>query len=54
MKQILALISLLLMSSLAFAQGDRDKVVGRVQEASTVIDEIMGAPDSGIPGNVIE
>lgn len=51
----LAFVSVVLvLASAAFAQEDRGKVVGRVQEAGNVIDEIMGAPDSGIPSNVIE
>src|SRR5581483_1554254 len=35
------------------AEGDRDKEVARVQAAGTVLDEIMAAPDKGIPEEVI-
>ena len=34
--------------------GDRDKSVDRVQAAGNVLDEIMAAPDSSIPNEVIE
>src|SRR5438067_393130 len=55
MKRSLVGLALLLISaSIAFAQEDRGKVVGRVQEAGNVLDQIMAAPDSGIPSNVIE
>ncbi|HZU22535.1 MAG TPA: lipid-binding SYLF domain-containing protein [Terriglobales bacterium] len=51
----LVFVSVLLISSaMAFAQGDRSKAVGRVEEAGNVINEIMAAPDHGIPSNVIE
>ena len=32
---------------------DRDKVLSRVDDAGTVLNEIMSAPDSGIPDNVL-
>lgn len=53
-KSLAFLAVLLVSASMAYAQGDRGKVVGRVQEAGNVLDEIMAAPDSGIPSNVIE
>src|SRR5436309_6448181 len=40
-------------STLCLAEGDRDKEVERVQAAGTVIDEIMEAPDKGIPQEII-
>lgn len=36
----------------AFSQ-DRDKVLSRVDDAGTILKEIMSAPDSGIPDNVL-
>ncbi len=36
----------------AFSQ-DRDKVLSRVDDAGTILNEIMSAPDSGIPDNVL-
>jgi lipid-binding SYLF domain-containing protein len=48
------MLSLLMLLPVAvFAQGDRDKVMDRVTEAGTVLDEIMSAPDAGIPDNVM-
>jgi lipid-binding SYLF domain-containing protein len=36
-----------------FAQGDRDKTMSRISDAGTVLDEIMSAPDAGIPDDVL-
>jgi SH3 domain-containing YSC84-like protein 1 len=36
-----------------FGQSDRSKVLSRVQDAGEILHEIMSAPDSGIPDNVI-
>jgi lipid-binding SYLF domain-containing protein len=49
MKKIL--IALILLSLPAFAS-DRAKVAGRLDEAATVIEEIMAAPDKGIPEEI--
>ncbi len=44
----------LLLASLAFAQsGERAKDVERVSAAATVLDEIMAAPDKGIPEEIL-
>jgi len=55
MRQLVVLVAFAaLMAPVAFAaEGDRDKEVARVQAAATVLDEIMGAPDKGIPEEVI-
>ena len=53
-RSLIGLALLLISASIACAQEDRGKVVGRVQEAGNVLDQIMAAPDSGIPSNVIE
>ncbi len=45
-------LALVLFALPAFAS-DRDKIVGRLDEAGTVIDEIMSAPDKGIPEEII-
>jgi lipid-binding SYLF domain-containing protein len=47
-----SLLFLLIISANCFAQGDRAKTIDRVQQAGTVIDEIMAAPDSGIPEEI--
>lgn len=53
MKKLLVLVVIASFSSAAWAAGDRDKVVDRVDSAATVLDEIMAAPDKGIPEEVI-
>ena len=51
---VVLLIATAMMVPAAFgAEGDREKEVGRVQAAGAVLDEIMAAPDSGIPDEVI-
>ncbi|HWR16447.1 MAG TPA: lipid-binding SYLF domain-containing protein [Terriglobales bacterium] len=53
MKRILILATLVvLIHSLSFAQGDRAKVSSRIEEAGNVLNEIMAAPDSGIPEEI--
>ncbi len=52
MKRLLCLILVGLVPA-AWAQGSRDKEVERVQSAATVLEEIMSAPDKGIPEEVI-
>ena len=52
-KAVLLPLLVLALSLGAMAQGDRAKVLSRVQEAGEILNEIMSAPDSGIPDNVI-
>src|SRR5690349_21699563 len=51
-KAVLLPLLLLAVCLPAFSQ-DRDKVLSRVDDAGTILKEIMSAPDSGIPDNVI-
>jgi lipid-binding SYLF domain-containing protein len=44
---------MLVVSLGAFAQSDRAKVLDRVDDAGTILNEIMSAPDAGIPDNVM-
>jgi len=53
MKKLLILVVLASCSISAWAAGDREKIVDRVEAAGTVLDEIMAAPDKGIPEEVI-
>lgn len=53
MKTFRVFAAFLLLCSAAFAQGDRDKTLSRIADAGTIVDEIMSAPDAGIPDNVI-
>ncbi|HEU5451227.1 MAG TPA: lipid-binding SYLF domain-containing protein [Terriglobales bacterium] len=54
-KKTLPLVLLLLVtvSISAVAEGDRDKALERVQLAGTTLDEIMAAPDNGIPDDIL-
>lgn len=52
MKKNLLLAVLLFSSAVLWAQGDRTKTIGRVQDSSNILQEIMSAPDSGIPENI--
>ena len=53
MKKLLVLVVVASFASAAWAAGERDKVVGRDEGAAAVLDEIMAAPDKGIPEEVI-
>ncbi len=53
MKKILAVLLLLLLTGTALAADTREKVVGRLDAAATIMDEIMTAPDKGIPEEVL-
>ena len=53
MKKLLVLLVLASLPSVTWAADDREKIVDRVQGAATVLDEIMAAPDKGIPEEVI-
>jgi SH3 domain-containing YSC84-like protein 1 len=52
MKKTLTCILLCVFTTLTWAE-DRDKVLDRVSEAGTVMNEIMSAPDSGIPDDIL-
>ncbi len=53
MRKLLVVVLVASFSRAGWAAGERDKIVARVQGAATVLDEIMGAPDKGIPEEVI-
>jgi lipid-binding SYLF domain-containing protein len=53
MKKIVILFALLLCAALAFAD-DREKTIDRVDSAGTILNEIMSAPDSGIPEEIFD
>ena len=52
MKKILVCLLLSAFTTLSWAE-DRDKVLDRVGEAGTVMNEIMAAPDKGIPEDIL-
>ena len=45
---------LLAFSTTLFAQEDREKITDRLDDAGTVLNEIMGAPDSGVPEEIMD
>src|SRR5947207_13032813 len=53
MRKSCVLLILSLVASLAFADAKSD-TTDRLQNAGTVLKEIMGAPDKGIPGQVFD
>lgn len=52
MKRVMLLMLMLSISALAFA-GDRESNIERLKSAATVLDEIMSAPDKGIPEEIL-
>lgn len=55
MKRLLAYVSLsLVMTCTAFAASSREDLQGRIDEAKSVLDEIMSAEDSTIPSNIMQ
>jgi len=54
MKKIaLVFASVLLALGTLWADGDRDKTIDRVESAGTILNQIMSAPDSGIPEEIL-
>jgi SH3 domain-containing YSC84-like protein 1 len=52
MRKTAVLLVLFLISSFCLADSDREKDVERVRTAGDILDEIMAAPDKGIPAEV--
>ncbi len=52
MKNFLIMLLVVLSANLAYA-GGREDAVGRLEEAGLVLDEIMAAPDAGIPEEIL-
>jgi SH3 domain-containing YSC84-like protein 1 len=53
MKKLALLLTLALFAATAYAGDDRTDDVSRLQSAATVLDEIMAAPDKGIPEEIV-
>jgi SH3 domain-containing YSC84-like protein 1 len=53
MKRFLILATLALMASMTAAASDREDDVSRTHKAAQVFNEIMGAPDQGIPHDLL-
>ena len=54
MKKIMAVVALLSLTSIGWAGTNREATVDRMDHAGRVLHEIMAAPDSGIPQEVLE
>src|SRR5437867_7662329 len=53
MKKLLLVVLLGLTASVFAADDDDNKAADRVKSASTILEEIQGAPDTGIPDEVM-
>jgi lipid-binding SYLF domain-containing protein len=54
MKKLITLVAILSLSGIAWADSDRESTVDRLDHAGRVLQEVMAAPDSGIPEEVFE
>jgi lipid-binding SYLF domain-containing protein len=54
MKKLILLMLLVGLTSLGWAKSAREDAVDRLNNAATVLHEIMGAPDKGIPAEVLD
>jgi lipid-binding SYLF domain-containing protein len=52
-KKFLSVLLVCFLTAPLWAQGDRAKTIERVEGAATILKEIMSAPDSGIPDDVL-
>ncbi len=53
MRRLLVCLVVAALAGMSWAQGDRGKVIERVDAAGTVLNEIMAAPDKGIPEDIL-
>ena len=54
MKKLILLLAILSLGTLCWAGSAREDATERLENASTVLHEIMGTPDKGIPEEVLE
>jgi hypothetical protein len=54
MNKVILLIAILSLGTLCWAGSAREDATERLDNATTVMHEIMGAPDNGIPEEVLE
>ncbi len=54
MKKVMTLVAVLSLTSIGWAGTNRESTVDRMDHAGSVLHEIMSAPDSGIPEEVLE
>ena len=53
MKKLMLLMIVAGLASLSWAKSAREEAVDRLNNSAAVLHEIMGAPDSAIPGEVL-
>jgi lipid-binding SYLF domain-containing protein len=54
MKKLLIVIAVLCLTSVGWADSDREASIDRLNHAGNILHEIMAAPDNGIPEEVLE
>jgi lipid-binding SYLF domain-containing protein len=54
MKKVMFLVAMLSLGTLCWAGSAREDATGRLENATNVLHAIMGAPDNGIPEEVLE
>ena len=54
MKKVLFVLAMLSLGTLSWAGSAREDATDRLENATSVLHEIMGAPDKGIPEEVLE
>ena len=54
MKKVMTVVALLSLTSVGWAGTNREATVDRMNHAGSVLHEVMSAPDSGIPEEVLE
>ncbi len=54
MKKLITLVAVLSLTGIAWADSDREATVDRLDHAGQILHEVMAAPDSGIPEEVLE
>jgi lipid-binding SYLF domain-containing protein len=54
MKKVLFVLAMLILGTLCWAGSAREDATDRLENATTVVHEIMGMPDKGIPEEVLE
>src|ERR1700692_2999874 len=54
MKKVMTLVALISLASMGWAGTSREATTDRMDHAGKILNEIMAAPDSGIPEEVLE
>ena len=54
MRKVMFVLTILSLATLSFAASAREDATDRLDRSTTVLHEIMGMPDKGIPEEVLE